>query len=280
MTSQKLTFEGRRDAFLARLDAGRAIMGVVNVTPDSFSDGGLFLARGAALAQAKKLVADGADIVDVGAESTRPGHVPVSPEEEWRRLELLLASLVEEAGAPVSIDTYKAETARRALAAGVVMINDVWGLQRDPAMAEVIADARAIVVIMHNREETEEGIDIVDDMKRFFERSLEAARGAGVAERFILLDPGVGFGKTRAQNYAALRAIPQLRRLGFPVLVGVSRKSIFRDLSGQRIDGRLIGTLAANIVAAGRGAQLFRVHDALEHKSAFAVLEALQFGEQ
>ncbi len=280
MTSQKLTFEARRDAFLARLDAGRAIMGVVNVTPDSFSDGGLFLAREAALAQAKKLVADGADIVDVGAESTRPGHVPVSPEEEWRRLELLLACLVEEAGAPVSIDTYKAETARRALAAGVVMINDVWGLQRDSAMARVIGDARALVVIMHNREVTEEGIDIVDDMLRFFERSLEAAGRAGVAERYILLDPGVGFGKTRAQNYAALRAIPQLRRLGFPVLVGVSRKSIFRDLSGERMDGRLIGTLAANIVAAGLGAQLFRVHDALEHKSAFAVLEALHFGEQ
>jgi len=280
VTSQELTFEARRDAFLARLDAGLAIMGVVNVTPDSFSDGGLFLARGAALAQAKKLVADGSDIVDVGAESTRPGHVPVAPMEEWRRLEPLLASLVDEAGAPVSIDTYKAETARRALAAGVVMINDVWGLQRDPAMAEVIGEARALVVIMHNREATEEGIDIVDDMKRFFERSLEAARRAGVAERFILLDPGVGFGKTRAQNYDALRAIPQLRRLGFPLLVGVSRKSIFRDLSGERIDGRLIGTLAANIVAAGLGAQLFRVHDALEHKSAFAVLEALRFGEQ
>jgi dihydropteroate synthase len=280
VTSQELTFEARRDAFLARLDAGLAIMGVVNVTPDSFSDGGLFQAREVALAQAKKLVADGADIVDVGAESTRPGHVPVSPEEEWRRLEPLLASLVDEAGAPVSIDTYKAETARRALAAGVVMINDVWGLQRDPAMAEVIGEARALVVIMHNREATEEGIDIVDDMKRFFERSLEAARRAGVAERFILLDPGVGFGKTRAQNYDALRAIPQLRRLGFPLLVGVSRKSIFRDLSGERIDGRLIGTLAANIVAAGLGAQLFRVHDALEHKSAFAVLEALRFGEQ
>jgi dihydropteroate synthase len=153
-------------------------------------------------------------------------------------------------------------------------------LQRDPAMAEVVAEARALVVIMHNREETEEGIDIVEDMQRFFERSLEVAARAGVAERFILLDPGVGFGKTRMQNYAALRAIPRLRSLGFPVLVGVSRKSIFRDLSGERIDGRLLGTLAANIVAAGLGAQIFRVHDVLEHKAAFAVLEALHFGEQ
>ncbi len=275
-----LTFEARRDAFLTRLDAGRAIMGIVNVTPDSFSDGGLFLARDAALAQAKKLVADGADIVDVGAESTRPGHVPVSAEDEWRRLEALLAPLVNEAASPVSIDTYKAETARRALAAGVMMINDIWGLQRDPAMAEVVAEARALVVIMHNREETEDGIDIVEDMQRFFERSLEVAARAGIAEQFILLDPGVGFGKTRVQNYAALRAIPRLRSLGFSVLVGVSRKSIFRDLSGERIDGRLLGTLAANIVAAGLGAQIFRVHDVLEHKAAFAVLEALHFGEQ
>ncbi len=180
----------------------------------------------------------------------------------------------------MSIDTYKAETARRALAAGVVMINDVWGLQRDPAMAEVVGAARALVVIMHNRVEAQEGIDIVDDMRRFFERSLEAASRAGVEKRFILLDPGVGFGKTRAQNYMALRAIPQLRSLGFPVLVGVSRKSIFRELPGERIEGRLIGTLAANIVAAGSGARVFRVHDALEHKAAFAVLDALQFGEQ
>jgi dihydropteroate synthase len=280
VTSRNRTFDARRDAFLGRLDAGRAIMGVVNVTPDSFSDGGQFQGREAALAQAKKLVADGADIVDVGAESTRPGHVPVSIDEEWRRLEPLLPQLVDEAGAPVSIDTYKAETARRALATGVVMVNDIWGMQRDPAMADVVAEARALVVIMHNREETNEGVDIVDDMKRFFERSLAAAGRAGVTERFIILDPGVGFGKTRSQNYAALRAIPELRRFGFPVLVGVSRKSIFRDLGGERIDGRLIGTLAANIVAAGLGAQLFRVHDALEHKAAFAVLEALRFGER
>jgi dihydropteroate synthase len=280
VTSDRRAFEARREAFLARLDAGRTIMGIVNVTPDSFSDGGLFLARETALAQARKLVADGADIVDVGAESTRPGHVPVSLEEEWRRLEPLLAALVEEAGAPVSIDTYKAETARRALATGVVMINDIWGLQRDPAMAEVVGDAGALVVIMHNREEAQEGIDIVDDMLRFFERSLDAASRAGVEKRVIILDPGVGFGKTRAQNYAALRAIPQLRSLGFPVLVGVSRKSIFRDLPGAWIEGRLIGTLAANIVAAGAGARVFRVHDALEHKAAFSVLDALHFGEQ
>jgi len=267
--------DASRDALMARLAAGPTIMGIVNVTPDSFSDGGLFVAPEAAVAQARKLVADGAAIVDVGAESTRPGHRPVSAEEEWARLEPLLSRLVAEAGAPVSIDTYKAETARRALAAGVAMVNDVWGLQRDPRMAGVVAEAGAAVAIMHNREKTEEGIDILKDMLNFFERSLNLARRAGIDAKRIVLDPGVGFGKTRVQNYAALRAVPEVLRLGFPVLVGVSRKSIFRDLPDGRIDGRLLGTLAANLMAARDGARLFRVHDALEHKAIFAVMSAL-----
>jgi dihydropteroate synthase len=269
-----------RDAFLARLAAGPTIMGIVNVTPDSFSDGGLFDAPDAALAQAKKLVADGAAIVDVGAESTRPGHTPLGVEQEWARLAPLLSTLVGRAGAPISVDTYKAETARRALAQGVVMINDVWGLQRDPQMAGVIAEAGAAVAIMHNRPTTEMEIDIVADMLGFFERSLALAARAGIPSRHIVLDPGIGFGKTREQNYEALRAVSQLRALGYPVLVGVSRKSIFRDLPGELIEGRLIGTLAANIVSARLGATLFRVHDALEHAAAFAVLKALDFGAE
>jgi dihydropteroate synthase len=263
------------EKFFDRLEDGPTIMGIVNVTPDSFSDGGLFTAPEAALAQAQKLVADGAAIVDVGAESTRPGHTPVPMEEEWARLEPLLAALVEKAGAPVSIDTYKAETARRALASGVAMVNDVWGLQCDSAMAGVVAEAGAAVAIMHNRETVEAKIDIVADMMRFFENSLERAVRAGIDPKRILLDPGVGFGKTRAQNYEALRAVADMRRFGFPVLVGVSRKSIFRDLPDGRIDGRLIGTLAANLYAAERGARLFRVHDALEHQAAFDVFAAL-----
>jgi len=276
LSSKFETVAAARDRFLGRLAAGPTLMGIVNVTPDSFSDGGLFVSPEAARAQALKLVTEGADIIDVGAESTRPGHRPISVEEEWARLEPLLSLLVAEAGAPVSIDTYKAETARRALDAGVAVVNDVWGLQRDPDMAAVIASAGAGVVIMHNRSEADPEIDIVDDMLRFFERSLDIARRAGVDERHILLDPGIGFGKTRAQNFAALRATPALARLGPPLLIGVSRKSIFRDLPDGAVEGRLVGTLAANLYAAMRGARAFRVHDAAEHKAAFAVLAALQ----
>jgi dihydropteroate synthase len=265
-----------REKFLASVAAGPTIMGIVNVTPDSFSDGGLFVSPGAALAQSRKLVADGAAIVDVGAESTRPGHSPVPADEEWARLEPLLASLVSGAGAPVSVDTYKAQTARRALQTGVAVVNDVWGLQRDPQMASVVAEAGAAVVIMHNRESVDPAIDIVSDMQRFFERSLGIARAAGVPERHILLDPGVGFGKSREQNHQALAAIPLLAREGFPLLIGVSRKSIFRDLPDGLVEGRLVGTLAANIFSATLGARVFRVHDVLEHRAAFTVLAALQ----
>ncbi|AZG75603.1 dihydropteroate synthase [Methylocystis rosea] len=264
-----------RDRFLSLIGTRPIIMGIVNVTPDSFSDGGRFATRDAALAQAQALVSDGADIVDVGAESTRPGHTPLTAEEEWARLEPLLAALVAQAGAPVSIDTYKAETARRALSLGVCLVNDVWGLQRDPLMAPTIAQAGAAVVIMHNRETTEPQIDIIADMKRFFARSLEIAQRAGVPERHILLDPGIGFGKSREQNYDALRATPELLALGFPLLIGVSRKSIFKGLGDGVLEGRLVGTLAANLFAARDGAQVFRVHDAAEHRAAFDVMRIL-----
>jgi dihydropteroate synthase len=262
-----------RDRFFASVGSRPAIMGIVNVTPDSFSDGGLFVSREAALAQARKLAGEGADIVDVGAESTRPGHKPVAPEEEWARLAPLLAALVQGAGVPVSIDTYKASTARRALAVGVAVVNDVWGLQRDPDMAPAIAEAGAGVVIMHNREAADPTLDIVADMLRFFERSLELARRAGVSLAHVALDPGIGFGKSREQNYAALRATPRLLELGFPLLIGVSRKSIFKGLAdGSAAEARLVGTLAANLLAAEDGAQIFRVHDVAEHRAAFEVL--------
>ncbi len=264
-----------RQCFFAPIGQRPVLMGIVNVTPDSFSDGGLFVSRETALAQARKLVADGADIVDVGAESTRPGHTPVSPEDEWSRLEPVLATLVAEAGAPVSIDTYKALTARRALAVGVAVVNDVWGLQRDPDMAHAVAEADAGVVVMHNRDGVDPDLDIVADMLRFFERSLEIAQRAGIAATHIALDPGIGFGKSRQQNYDALRAIPCLLTLGFPLLIGVSRKSIFKDVAGGVVEGRLLGTLAANLLCAEKGAQIFRVHDVADHRGAFSVMAAL-----
>ncbi|PWB92737.1 dihydropteroate synthase [Methylosinus sporium] len=273
------TIESSREQLFSLVAARPVIMGIVNVTPDSFSDGGRFFSPEAALAQAKKLAEDGADIVDVGAESTRPGHTPLTAEEEWARLEPLLRALVSQCGVPVSIDTYKAQTARRALAAGVTIVNDIWGLQRDPDMAPAIAEAGAGVVAMHNRAEVAPQIDIVADMLGFFERSLEIAAAAGVPESRVILDPGVGFGKTREQDFEALRAVPQLMRFGRPVLIGVSRKRLFGALLGAEVDARLIATVAANLIAAMNGARIFRVHDAAEHRAAFAVLDTLTQGK-
>lgn len=269
----------RRDAFLDVVVRRRAIMGILNVTPDSFSDGGRFDRPEAALAQAKAMVAAGADIVDVGAESTRPGHTPVTAAEEIARLERLLPPLVAEVDAPLSIDTYKAATARYATGLGACVVNDVWGLQRDQDMARVVADAGAAVVVMHNRDDRDESVDIVADMMRFFDRSLALARRAGVPDAHVMLDPGIGFGKTKSQNLAALRATDALvETFGLPVLIGVSRKSLFGLLLGADVDARLVGTLAANLACAARGARIFRVHDVAEHKAAFAVLDAIDNG--
>lgn len=269
----------RRDAFLDVVVRRRAIMGILNVTPDSFSDGGRFDRPEAALAQAKAMVAAGADIVDVGAESTRPGHTPVTAAEEIARLERLLPPLVAEVDAPLSIDTYKAATARYATGLGACVVNDVWGLQRDQDMARVVADAGAAVVVMHNRDDRDESVDIVADMMLFFDRSLALARRAGVPDAHVMLDPGIGFGKTKSQNLAALRATDALvETFGLPVLIGVSRKSLFGLLLGADVDARLVGTLAANLACATRGARIFRVHDVAEHKAAFAVLDAIDNG--
>lgn len=268
-----------RDGFLACVAKRRALMGILNVTPDSFSDGGKFESRAEAIAQAKKLVADGADIVDIGAESTRPGHTPLSAEEERRRLAPLLDALLDEVDAPFSIDTYKAEIARYAVTRGVCVVNDVWGLQRDPAMADTVAETGAAVVVMHNRDSADPELDIVDDMKRFFDRSLDLARKAGVLRAHVMLDPGIGFGKTKAQNLAALRATDRIaREYGLPVLIGVSRKSLFGLLLGAAVDARLIGTISANLATAARGARVFRVHDVAEHRAAFAVWDAIEHG--
>jgi dihydropteroate synthase len=276
--ASKSAIDDRRDAFLRLIGLKPVIMGILNVTPDSFSDGGRFQSLDSALARAKMLVADGADIIDVGAESTRPGHTPVLLEEEWRRLEPLLAPLLAEVGAPFSIDTYKAEIARRAIALGVCVVNDVWGLQKDPAMADVAAESRAAVVIMHNRESIDPDLDIEADLKRFFERSLNRADRAGILRTRILLDPGVGFGKSKAQNLKALALTGALREtFGLPILVGVSRKRLMNEPSGAAsVDEQLAGTVAANLAAFARGAAVFRVHDAAGHAAAFKVFEAIE----
>ena len=279
MSQTATTMTARRDTFLRTVAERRSLMGILNVTPDSFSDGGKFAGRDAAVAQAKKLVVDGADIVDVGAESTRPGHTPITAEEEIRRLAPLLDALLTEVDAPFSIDTYKAETARYAVGRGVCVINDIWGLQRDPAMADAVAETGAAVVVMHNRESVDPALDIVADMKRFFARSLDLARQAGILRAHVMLDPGIGFGKTKEQNLAALRATDRLAaEFGLPVLIGVSRKSLFGLLIGADVDARLIGTIAANLATLARGARIFRVHDVAEHRAAFAVWDAIEHG--
>jgi dihydropteroate synthase len=266
----------RRDAFLRLIGARPVTMGILNVTPDSFSDGGRFQSRDAALEQALKLAAEGADIIDVGAESTRPGHAPISLEEEQRRLEPLLAPLLAVVDAPFSIDTTKAAIARRAVALGACVINDVWGLQKDPAMADVAAESGAAVVIMHNRDSVDAAIDIDADIRRYFDRSLALAQRAGIPRERVMLDPGIGFGKDKAQNLVALKMTASLRAAyGLPILIGVSRKRLFGDLLGASVDNRLIGTLAANLSALARGAAIFRVHDVAEHVAAFKVVAAI-----
>ena len=271
------TMHEQRDGFLRLVGARPVVMGILNVTPDSFSDGGRFQSIKAAIAQAQKLAADGADIIDIGAESTRPGHTPVPLEEEWRRLEPLLQPLLESVAAPFSIDTYKAEIARRAVALGACVVNDVWGLQKDPAMADVVAQSGAALVIMHNRDGIDPALDIEADMRRFFDRSLALAERAGIARAHLMLDPGIGFGKNKAQNLTALAATARLRKTyGLPILIGVSRKKLFGDLLGASVENRLIATLAANLTTLARGASIFRVHDAAEHVAAFKVFDAIE----
>ncbi len=266
----------RRDGFLSLLGTRPLIMGIVNVTPDSFSDGGRFATYDTAIAQAKKLVADGSDIVDVGAESTRPGHTPVPEDEELARLKPVLEGLVQAVDVAVSIDTSKAAVARYAVSLGVSVVNDVWGLQRDPAMADTVAESGAAIVIMHNRADVDEKRDVVDDMRRFFDHSLSLAEKAGIPRSFIVLDPGVGFGKTKQQNLEAIAGMSRLKDYELPFLVGLSRKSLLGSLLGDAPEIKLIGTLAANLTAAAHGASIFRVHDAAEHLAAFKVFDAIE----
>jgi dihydropteroate synthase len=266
----------RRDAFLGKIGSRAVIMGILNVTPDSFSDGGRFLTRDAALAQAKSMAVAGCDIIDVGGESTRPGAVGVPEAEELARVEPILADLAQALDVPVSIDTYKAPVARRAAELGAVVINDVWGLQKDPEMAAAVAETETAVVIMHNRSEKDAAVDILADMRRFFDRSLALAQGAGIPAERMILDPGIGFGKTSRQNLEAVARISELRDYGLPVLIGVSRKSFLGSLLDAGIEGRLIGTIAANLAAAASGAAIFRVHDVAEHVAAFKVFDTIR----
>jgi dihydropteroate synthase len=254
-----------------------AVMGVLNVTPDSFSDGGKFLSPDQAMAQARRLIADGADIIDVGAESTRPygGAQPVSAEMELRRLQPVLAQIVA-LGVPVSIDSMKAEVVAWALDQGATVANDVWGLQRDGEMAASIAARNAPVIAMHNRERADPSIDIMQDIAAFFDRSLEIAARAGLARENIVLDPGIGFGKTQEQSLIVLARLDELKSFGLPLLIGASRKVFIASVSPSEPQQRLGGSIAAHLAATLRGANIIRTHDVAETVQALRVLAAIE----
>jgi dihydropteroate synthase len=265
------------------------LMGIVNVTPDSFSDGGLFLDARAAIRHGLELVGDGADILDIGGESTRPGADPVGEAEELRRVVPVIEGL-SGASAQISIDTSKASVARAALAAGATLVNDVSALRADPGMAEVVAQSGADCCLMHMLGEprTMQRVggpqykDVLDEVKAFLEERLRFAVAAGVREEHILLDPGIGFGKTLAHNLALLRRLEELTTLGRPLVVGTSRKSflgrLLADARGEEqpapLTERLPGTIASSVMAYERGATVLRVHDVAPLRAALTVAAA------
>lgn len=261
--------------------AGRPlVMGVLNVTPDSFSDGGKFFDPATAIAQAERMIAAGADIVDVGAESTRPygGAAPVTADEEIARLAPVLPAVVA-MGVPVSIDTMKAAVAAWALDQGAAILNDVWGLQRDPDMALLAARRGVPIVVMHNRDQADPSIDIVADVEAFFARSLALAAEAGLAAEQIVLDPGIGFGKTPAQSIATLSATRRFLGFGRPLLIGASRKRFIDAVSPAPPDQRIGGSIAAHLLAVLDGAAIVRVHDVAETVQALKVAAAIRTAE-
>jgi len=255
-------------------------MGVVNVTPDSFSDGGLYFEVEAAVAHGKELVRDGAEILDIGGESTRPGAEPVEEGEEMGRVVPVIEGLAG-VDAAISIDTSKAAVAAAALDAGATIVNDITALRGDPAMAALCAERGATVVLMHmagtprTMQEAPAYGDVVAEVRAFLAERLEAATAAGIEEERIWLDPGIGFGKTAEHNMELLRRLGELRELGRPLVVGASRKSFIGRVDGSGPGERLGGTIAASVLAAAEGAEALRVHDVAEARQALAVAAAV-----
>jgi dihydropteroate synthase len=252
------------------------VMGILNVTPDSFSDGGKFLDPATAIAHAEAMAGQGADLLDIGAESTRPygGMQPVGADDEKARLRDVLPAVVK-LGLPVSIDTIKPSIASWALDQGAAIVNDVWGLQRDPAMAPLVAARGVPVIVMHNREQADARLDIIAEVAMFFERSLEIAARAGIGRDKIVLDPGIGFGKTPEQSITCIARLAEFNRFGLPLLCGASRKRFINSVTPSPPDERLGGSLAAHLAAVRNGAAIVRVHDVAETVQALRVTTAI-----
>ena len=250
------------------------VMGILNVTPDSFSDGGAYASADEAVAAAQRMIAEGAGMIDVGGESTRPGHAPVDAQTELSRTVPIVERLAQTTKVPISIDTSKAVVAKAALKAGAHIVNDIWGLSHDAGMAAAIAEAGAAVIIMHNREQSDGTLDIFADMKRFFADAAGKAVSAGVDSDQIVLDPGIGFGKTLEQNLSILGQLERLHEYGFPVLLGASRKSFIGKISPSEPADRLGGSVVTTVFAAIAGISIIRVHDVAAHVQALKVVEA------
>ncbi|MBQ6631282.1 MAG: dihydropteroate synthase [Romboutsia sp.] len=251
------------------------IMGILNVTPDSFSDGGNFNSVDKALQHAKAMINEGADIIDLGGESTRPGHNYVDVDEELRRVIPVIKKLKEELDTPISVDTYKAKVADESLKLGVEMINDVWGLRKDKDMANVIAKYDAHVCIMHNQDNTEYDKDLMESIKDFLSESINIAIEAGIDKNKIVLDPGIGFGKTYEQNLEVLKRLGELKELGYPILLGTSRKSVIGNTLDLPPKERVEGTIATTVLGVRDGVDIVRVHDVEKNLRAAKMADAI-----
>jgi dihydropteroate synthase len=251
------------------------IMGILNVTPDSFSDGGRFDRLEFAVSHAERMLAEGAAIIDIGGESTRPGAEPVTAEEEQGRILPVIEKVAALPGAIVSVDTYRAETARLAVEAGAHIVNDVWGLSRDTAIADLAASTGAGLVIMHTGRAREKLADVIADQQLFLRNSLEIAAKAGVESSQIVLDPGFGFAKDADENLALIARFEELQAFGYPLLVGTSRKRFIGTVTGREGDERDIGTAATSVVLRMKGAAIFRVHDVAMNRAALDMADAV-----
>ncbi|MBR4084297.1 MAG: dihydropteroate synthase [Lachnospiraceae bacterium] len=253
------------------------VMGILNVTPDSFSDGGQWLEKDKALYHVEEMLAEGMDILDVGGESTRPGHVAISAEEEISRVVPVIEAIKSRFDVPISLDTYKAEVAKAGIKAGVDLINDIWGLKKDPEMAQVIAESGVACCLMHNRKEADY-VDLLRDMVADLQESLELACKAGISNDKIILDPGIGFGKTYVDNLQLLGALDRFQQLGYPLLLGTSRKSVIGLTLDLPVEERLEGTLVTTVMAVLNGYAFVRVHDIKENVRAIRMAEAIRQG--